>query len=110
MEAFYSRVSHDGAVRLEREVDNWRAAIELSHQSADRELAAQLCGAPTSVLLLSHPHLATAVIRLDSLLARDDQRRVAIATAHGSRAMTTLSDDDMVGSRSSWPVRSLGET
>jgi predicted ATPase/DNA-binding SARP family transcriptional activator len=95
MEQFYSRVSHEAAVRLEREVDNWRAAFDLAHRRADSALAHQLCGSPTTVLLLSHPHLAATVIKLDPLLATDDDRRVAIATAFGSRAISSLSDEDM---------------
>ena len=95
MENFYSRVSHEVAVRLEREIDNWRAALDLAASTVDAALAAQLCGAPTSVLLLSHPQLAAAVIRLDPLLAPDDDRRTAIATAFGSGAISTLSDEDM---------------
>ena len=42
MEAFYSRVSQEAAIRLEREIDNWRAALDLCHHTADRDLAAQL--------------------------------------------------------------------
>jgi predicted ATPase/DNA-binding SARP family transcriptional activator len=95
MEGFYSRVCHEAAFRLERELDNLRAALDLVQDSAEGALARQLCGAPLCILLLSHPQLAGAVIRLDSLLARDDERRSATASAYGSRAISTLSADDM---------------
>ncbi|MGX7677541.1 ATP-binding protein [Jatrophihabitans sp. DSM 45814] len=95
MRAFYSRASHEAGLRLEREVDSWRAALDVAVRTDNRGLAAALCGAPTSVLLLSHPHLANAIIGVDPLLAPDDERRVAVATAYGSRAMSALSDEDM---------------
>jgi len=95
MDGFYSRVSHEAAVRLEREIDNWRTALDVAYRTADHVVASQLCGAPTTVLLLSHPQLAGAVLRLDPLLDPHDERRVSIATAHGSRALSTLSGEDM---------------
>ena len=95
IEGYYSRACHEMAVRLERETENFRAALELAHLGEERDLARQLCGAPTCILMLSHPHLASGVIRLDRLLARDDGRRSAVAGAYGGRAINTLSGEDM---------------
>ncbi|HEX4018664.1 MAG TPA: BTAD domain-containing putative transcriptional regulator [Frankiaceae bacterium] len=95
MEVYYSRGCHEVAVRLERELDNLRGALDPAHVRGDGDLTRQLCGAPTCILLLSHPQLAGAVIRLDPLLARTDERRSAVASSYGSRAISTLSGDDM---------------
>lgn len=95
MDRFYSRECHAAAVRLEREADNWRAAFTYAWARQDAPLARELCGAPTTVLLLGRPDLSAPVVRIDSLLQLRDSRRAAVATAHMSLGINTLSAADI---------------
>ena len=49
------------AIRLEREADNWRAAMLLAGELRSSELAGRLCGPPTQFFLLGRHDLADLV-------------------------------------------------
>ena len=49
------------AIRLEREADNWRAAMMLAARLRSAELAASLCGPPVAYFLLGRHDLADVV-------------------------------------------------
>jgi predicted ATPase len=66
------------AIRLEREVENWRAAMLLAGRLRSPELAASLCGPPVAYFLLGRHDLADVVRPLLDLCDEPHHRRAAL--------------------------------
>lgn len=81
---------HRQALRLEREVPNWRAAFEHARRGADVGLARRLCGASSALLAWGRPDLDAVVQSHAGLLLADDPRRACIALASWGPAWAAL--------------------
>jgi len=68
-------------VRLEREVDGWRAAVQHAIARHDVDLAHRLCGSASALLVWSRPDLYGMLGALDAMLQVDDPHRQTIALA-----------------------------
>ena len=66
------------AIRLEREADNWRAAMTLAGRLRSPELAASLCGPPVAYFLLGRHDLADVVRPLLALCHQPHHRRAVL--------------------------------
>jgi hypothetical protein len=66
------------AIRLEREADNWRAAMTLAGRMRSPELAASLCGPPVAYFLLGRHDLADVVRPLLEICHRPHHRRAVL--------------------------------
>jgi hypothetical protein len=82
-------------LRLERETESWRDALGSAIRRRDPDLAARLCGTPTTYLLLGRPDLAVTVVQAIELFTPDDPHRAQIALVLGSAAMARLDVDKM---------------
>jgi predicted ATPase/class 3 adenylate cyclase len=76
------------AIRLEREADNWRAAVLTASRSGSSDLARRLCGPPTRFFLLGRHDLCDLLLPLLDVCPDDADRRevvcaIAVATAGG---------------------------
>lgn len=81
------------ALRLEREEENWREAVMLAARDGDADLAARLCGPPTSYFVLGRHDLAELVRPLWADLDLDGcERRGILAALLVSSAGTTPSE------------------
>ena len=73
--------AEQGALRLERESDNWRDAVILATRLRDGTLAARLCGPPTALFLLGRHDLGEHVAPLLELTAADPLGRRSVLCA-----------------------------
>ena len=81
---------HRQALRLEREVPNWRAAFDHARRRGDAALSRRLCGAPSALLAWGRPDLDAVVQSHAGLLVADDPRRACIALASWGPAWASL--------------------
>jgi predicted ATPase/class 3 adenylate cyclase len=80
------------AIRLEREADNWRKAVQTAHRIGSCDLAARLCGPPTCFFLLGRYDLCDVLLPLLDICHDPVSRRavvstVAVASAGGADPM-----------------------
>ncbi len=69
------------SIRLEREADNWRAAVHFAAEHRQGDLAARLCGPPVAYFLLGRHDLADVVRPLLELCEGDPHRIRAVRCA-----------------------------
>ena len=69
------------SIRLERETDNWREAVDVAVRLQSGELAAGLCGPPAAFFLLGRHDLAEVVRPLLEVCAEPSQRRAVLSAA-----------------------------
>ena len=69
------------SIRLEREADNWRAAVHFAAEHRQGDLAARLCGPPVAYFLLGRHDLADVVRPLLELCDGDPHRIRAVRCA-----------------------------
>lgn len=74
-------IAEQGAIRLEREADNWRDAMRVAAQSGRADLAARLCGPPTAFFLLGRHDLAPSVHSVIDLCRSNPRHRAATLCA-----------------------------
>jgi predicted ATPase len=81
---------HRRALRLEREVANWRSAFDHARRRGDVDLAHRLCGAPSALLVWGRPDLDPVMQSHAGLLVADDPRRASVALASWGPAWAAL--------------------
>lgn len=93
--AWMTRDGHARSVRLEREIENWRAAMRYAADRQDVELATRLCGSPTSLLLWHRPDLLDLAEDLAAGLDLPSTALAVIAYASWGRAWMDLDLDGL---------------
>jgi predicted ATPase/class 3 adenylate cyclase len=82
--------TEEGAIRLEREADNWRDAMRVASSTGRADLAARLCGPPTAFFLLGRHDLSDSVGSVIDLCHHDPlHRRATLCALMVSAAGTT---------------------
>ena len=81
MTDWMSADAHRRTLRLERDLDNWRDAIQFACRSRDAVLAQRLAGPPSVLITWGRPHLGTVTDTLEALIPLDPPGRLAVALA-----------------------------
>lgn len=81
LDEWMTRDGHRRSLRLEREVDNWRCAVNHAAATNDAALASRLCGVPTGLFLWGRPDLLEHVETLDRLMLAGDAAAVGVGRA-----------------------------
>jgi predicted ATPase/DNA-binding SARP family transcriptional activator len=87
---WFTAETHRRTLRLERDVENWREAMDYARTTGRSELGRRLCGAPSALLVWGRPDLGGVIEAHDSVLAADDDRRINVALAAWGPAWARL--------------------